>query len=125
MGDLVISAGLDTENLPKTLKLIMRELKRLTEKPPAKAELRRVCDYVTGQIDLGLEGTESQMNWLGEQLLAYGTVISPEVIKSRLRKVTPGDIQAAARDFFRPNSLNLSLVSPLRSSKEISGLLKI
>ena len=36
VGDLVISAGLDTENLPKTLKLIMRELKRLTEKPPGQ-----------------------------------------------------------------------------------------
>ena len=37
-GDLVISAGLDTENLPQTLRLIMRELKRFTETPPSAAE---------------------------------------------------------------------------------------
>ena len=32
-GDLVISAGLDLANLEKTLKIILRELKRLREEP--------------------------------------------------------------------------------------------
>ena len=68
-GDLVISAGLDTDNVFRTLKLILRELRRLTEAPPAAAELRRARDYVIGQMDLSLESTESQMMWLGEQLL--------------------------------------------------------
>src|SRR5207253_6452319 len=40
-GDLVISAGLDTENLSQTIRLIMRELKRFSESPPSAAELRR------------------------------------------------------------------------------------
>src|SRR4029077_14962505 len=76
-GDLVISAGMDAENLPKTLRLILRELRRLGETAPSAAELRRARDYVLGQIDLGEESTESQMNWVGEQLLSYGRVFSP------------------------------------------------
>src|SRR6266545_5578887 len=40
-GDLVISAGLDTENVASTLSLIQRELRRLTATPPAASELRR------------------------------------------------------------------------------------
>ena len=124
VGDLVISAGLDADNLPKALRLIMRELERLTNSVPSKPELRRACDYVIGQIDLSLENTESQMNWLGEQLLGYGEVIPPNVIKRRLRKVTPGEIRSAARDFFRPAHLNLALVSPLRSAEGLERILR-
>jgi predicted Zn-dependent peptidase len=80
-GDIVISAGLDTDNLPKTLRLIVRELRRFTESLPAAAELRRARDYVIGQIDLGLESTDNQMNWLGEQLLGYGRIFRPAEVK--------------------------------------------
>ncbi len=115
-GDLVISAGLDTDNLPKTLRLVMRELGRLINSAPAAAELRRARDYVIGQIDLSLESTDSQMNWLAEQLLGYGRVYQPAAIKRRLGEVTPGEIRAVAGDFFRPERLNLALVSPLKKA---------
>jgi predicted Zn-dependent peptidase len=122
-GDLVISAGLDTDNLPKTLRLILRELRRLAETPPSAAELRRARDYVLGQIDLGQESTENQMNWIGEQLLGYGRIFSPNEVKRRLRQVTPAHIRAVARDFFRPVHFNLALVSPLKSANHLAKAL--
>ena len=123
-GDLVISAGLDTENLPQTLRLIVRELKRFTEAPPSAAELRRARDYTIGQIDLSLESTDNQMNWLGEQLLGYGKIFQPAEVKQRLRAVTAGEIRAVARDFFRPDRLNLALVSPLKTDARLVRLLR-
>jgi predicted Zn-dependent peptidase len=123
-GDLVISAGLDTGNLTKALRLIVRELRRLREAAPSVAELRRARDYVIGQMDLGLESADNQMNWLGEQLLGYGKILPPARLKRRLRKVTPGDIRAVARDFLRPERLNLALVSPLKSARTLVNLLR-
>jgi predicted Zn-dependent peptidase len=122
-GDLVISVGLDTDNLAKTLRLIMRELRRLAETAPSAAELRRARDYVLGQIDLGQESTESQMNWIGEQLIGYGRIFSPKEVKRGLRQVTPGHIRAVARDFFKPAHFNLALVSPLKSDKHLRKIL--
>jgi len=122
-GDLVISAGLDTDNLPKTLRLILRELRRLAETPPSAGELRRARDYVLGQIDLGQESTENQMNWIGEQFIGYGRIFSPNDVKRRLRQVTPGQIRGVARDFFRPNRFNLALVSPLKSARHLAKFL--
>jgi predicted Zn-dependent peptidase len=122
-GDLVISAGLDTDNVPKVLRLVLRELRRMREAAPSAAELRRARDYVVGQIDLSLESTESQMNWLGEQLLGYGKVLRPAQIKRRLREVTAGEIRAVARDFLRPERFNLALVSPLASDRAVARLL--
>jgi predicted Zn-dependent peptidase len=123
-GDIVIAAGLDTGNLTKALQLILRELRRIRETVPSTAELRRARDYVIGQIDLSLESTDSQMNWLGEQLLGYGRVFRPGEVKRRLREVTAGDIRAAARDFFRPERLNLALVSPLKTTARLAKLLR-
>jgi predicted Zn-dependent peptidase len=122
-GDLVISAGLDTDHLPKALALIARELRRFAEKPPGAAELRRARDYVLGQIDLGSESTETQMNWLGEQLLGYGRVFELAEIKRRLSEVGAGEIRAVARDFARPDRMSLALVSPLKSDRGLARLL--
>jgi predicted Zn-dependent peptidase len=122
-GDLVISAGLDTDNLPKTLRLITRELRRLAEAPVSRAELRRARDYVLGQLELSQESTESQMNWVGEQLLGYGKVIPLSEVKRHLGQVTAAAVRAAARDFFRPDHINLALVSPLKSARGLNKLL--
>ncbi len=122
-GDLVISAGLDTDNVTKVLPLVLRELRRMREAAPSAGELRRARDYVIGQIDLSLESTDNQMNWLGEQLLGYGRILRPAQIKRHLREVTAGEIRAVARDFFRPDRLNLALVSPLAGDRVVLRLL--
>jgi predicted Zn-dependent peptidase len=123
-GDLVISAGLDTDNLTKALRLVMRELRRLTASAASDEELRRARDYVLGQIELGQESTENQMNWVGEQLLGYGRIDPPEEIKRRLSQVTVAEIRAVAHQFFRPERLNLALVSPLKTDKGLERILR-
>ena len=123
-GDLVISAGLETNNLSKAFRLILRELLRLVKSPPNRSELGRACDYVIGQMDLSLESTDNQMNWLGEQLLGFGRVFRPAQIKRRLREVSPLDIRAAAAEFLRPERLNVALITPLKSCKELNASLR-
>jgi predicted Zn-dependent peptidase len=123
-GDLVISAGLDTDNLTKVLRLVVRELKRMAQTPPDRAELRRAQDYVIGQIELGQESTENQMNWVGEQMAGYGRVVPAAAVKRQLNRVSAMDIRNAARMFFRPEHLNLALVSPLKSDRGLLGLLE-
>jgi predicted Zn-dependent peptidase len=113
VGVLVISAGLDTDQLSRALKLILRELRRFTQAPPPLRELRQARDYLIGQLDISLESTENHMTWLGDQLLGYGKVIPPAQIKRRLLEVRPAAIRDAARAFFRSDRLHLALVSPL------------
>ena len=109
----------------QALKLILRELRRLAEKAPSRGELQRARDYVFGQMDLSLENTENQMNWLGEQWLGFGKITTPEAAKQRLARVTAAEIRAVAQDFFRPDRLNLALVSPMKSARKLERLLEI
>lgn len=123
-GVLVISAGLDTANLVKTLRLILAELQRLRDTPPGAAEFRRARDYVLGQLDLSLENPEHQMLWMGEQLISYDRFRPPAIVKSRLARVRPADVRDAARAFFRPENCNLALVSPLKSAAPLERLVR-
>jgi predicted Zn-dependent peptidase len=122
-GDLVISAGLDLDNLEKTLRIILREVRRFAEKTVSASELRRASDYLAGQIDLSLENSENQMMWVGEQWLGYGKIIPPTQVKKRLSEVTAVEVRAAARDIFRPDRFTLALVSPLKSAAGLDKLL--
>jgi predicted Zn-dependent peptidase len=124
-GDLVISAGIDADNLPKVIKLVVAELRRLRDKPPSATELRRARDYVIGQLDLGLEGTEFQMNWVGEQLLGYGRVPSPAETRRRLAQVTAREVRGVCAQLFRSERMNLSLVSPLKKDAGLARLLEV
>lgn len=124
-GDIVISAGLDPGNLTRALELIARELRRLRVLPVGRNELGRARDYVIGQMDLALESAESQMHAVGEQLLGYDRVWHPAHIKSLLSRVAPADIQSVARDFFRPERVNLAVVSPLKDERRLQRALNL
>ena len=122
-GALTISAGLDHDDLEKSLRIIARELRALSQNRVAAKELNRARDFVIGQMELHLENTESQMNWVGESVLAYGKVITPTEVKNRLRAVTPAAVLSTARDFFQPGRVALALVSPLEKATRLSELL--
>jgi predicted Zn-dependent peptidase len=122
-GDIVISAGLDLDNLEKTLKIMMREIKRLADELVPAAELRRARDYLIGQHDLSLESSENQMMWAGEQWLGYGKISPPDEVKKRLGEITAGKVRAAAREYLRPDRFTLALISPLKSARGLEKFL--
>jgi len=124
-GDVVVSAGLETDKLEKAMKLIFREMKRLTEDVVSPGELRRARDYVIGQLDMSLESTEPQMMWMGEHLLGYGKIPTAAQVKKRLSAVRASEIRAVAREIFRPDGLNLALVSPLKKEKSLVRMLRM
>jgi predicted Zn-dependent peptidase len=122
-GDFVVSAGLDADNLERSLKLILRELRRLTEEPVPAGELKRAKDYVIGQMELSLESTEHYMMTLGEQLLGFGRVIPQEDVVKRLRAVRASDLRRTMSDFLRPERMSLALVSPLKDGRGMEKIL--
>ena len=125
VGSLIISAGMDTDQIPRVMKLIMAEVKRFTEKAPSPQEMRRTRDFLIGQIDLSLESTENQMMWLGDQLIGYGRIIAPTEIKKRLIQVRASEVRRVAQAFFRPERLSVAVVSPLKNSAFLRRLARM
>ncbi len=122
-GALLISAGLDTKRLPRALALILAELRKAAKLPPSAVELRRAKDYAIGQMRLGLESTANRMMWIGEHLLAYGSIQSPAEVEQRIAAVTPEAVQSIAADIFRDNRLNVAVITPSKDERSINALL--
>lgn len=123
-GAFLISAGLDTKQLHKALRLILKELKKVADRAPSAAEVRRAKDYAIGQMRLGLESTSNQMMWCGEHLLSYGHVQTPEEIEKKIEAVTPAEIQAIAAAIFRDQHLNCAVITPSKDERAVSQLLR-
>ena len=100
------------------------EMRRLVAQPLSKVELRRAQDYLIGQMELQLESTENQMNWVGESLFGHGKIVPPAEARDRIAAVTASEVRAVARDFFRPERLTLALVSTLEKSAGLEKLLR-
>ena len=122
-GAVVVSAGLDTKRLERALKLILAEMHKIAKQPPSPVELRRAKDYAIGQMRLGLESTSNRMMWLGEHLLAYGAIQTPEEVERRISAVTGEDVQKVAGELFRDNRLNVAVITPSKNEKAIRNLL--
>src|SRR5882724_12003412 len=122
-GALLVSAGLDTKRLHRALALILAEMRKIARQPPSAVELQRAKDYAIGQMRLGLESTANRMMWLGEHLLAYGSIQTPAEVEKRIIGVTAEDVQRVAADLFRDNRLNVAVVTPSKNERAVSSLL--
>lgn len=111
-GMFTVSGGFDTQRAAAALVLTAKELRRVLDVKVGARELRRTKDYLLGTFRLGLEGTSNQMSYIGESVLNYGRVVSPEETIARVEAVTADDVQRVAADVFDPSRLTLSLVVP-------------
>lgn len=111
-GVLLITAGLDRKRTLQGWRLILREVNRLQKEPVSRAELKRACDYVVGQMKIGLENTSARMSWVGEQLLMYKRVMDPSEVIAAYDSVTPEDIQRLARTCLKRTRLSVAAMVP-------------
>jgi predicted Zn-dependent peptidase len=101
-GDLVVTAGLDTGQLTRTLRLLAGELRR---SPGRAARSRRVRPG--SRLRAGPDRPRPRRHGephdvpLGEHWLGFGRLPAPAESKAQLSAVTPAEVRAAARDFFR------------------------
>ena len=116
-GLVSICVGLEPEKLQSALRAIHKELDKLRTRPPGKKELRQAQEYTVGQNELALESTTNQIMWMGESLLAYGSVIDPEEVQACFKQVTGNQIQEVANLCFAPQKMGLGLVGPVDEVK--------
>jgi predicted Zn-dependent peptidase len=124
-GDITITAGVDSERLPRALELLQRELKRIRTRAPGERELRQARDYVLGQFDIYLESNENYMTWLGECVVAHGDIVAPSLVKRRISRVTAREIRQAAHDFIRPENMTMAVVTPRKRDRRLVKYLTV
>jgi predicted Zn-dependent peptidase len=117
-GAFLISAGLDTKKVVKSLNLMTKEIKRVKTKPVGKDEFERAKEFYRGQLLLGLEDTADHMLWMGEYMSADGKIPAPAEILDKIDRITPDDLRRVAKRIFNDAGLNLALIGPINKPDE-------
>ena len=126
-GAFLVSAGLDSKNVLRSLELIMKELRKIKDAPVGKDEFKRAMEFYKGQLLLGLEDTLDQMLWMGEHLSAEDNIPTPQEVVEEIDKIDRGDIERVAGRVFTDGRLNLAVIGTLNKTEEkkISEVLHI
>ncbi len=99
-GALQILAGLDPESREESLKTLFKETEDLAQNGPRPGELERAKRLAIAQSKLGFESTSAHCAWVGEGLLFFGHIPSPQQARENLLQVTDPQVQAIAKKIF-------------------------
>ncbi|OIO81578.1 MAG: peptidase M16 [Candidatus Omnitrophica bacterium CG12_big_fil_rev_8_21_14_0_65_43_15] len=126
-GAFIVHGGIKNEKFSEAIKVILEELKKIKNKPPAIEELKRAKEFYSGQLLMALEDTLDHMLWLGEQVLMRERFLNSAEILKNIEHVVPEDISRVAAKFFKSEKLNLAAIGPVtnKDKKEIPEILEI
>jgi predicted Zn-dependent peptidase len=124
VGNIFIQSGLDVSRLEEAIKIIFAELKKIKKGVTAK-ELQSAKEFIRGKMVLNLEDSSHLAEYYAKQALLLGKTLTPSQKMAKYDSVTLEDVQKAAKDIFRQDKLNLSLVGPFKDKKRFEKLVNL
>ena len=124
-GSLRIVAGLDSDRVQEVLVHIQNIIKDIQINGITEKELKKVRDYMSGNLIMSMESPSAQAHFYGYRLLQGKEMINPKDIIRKIKEITITDIQKIAKKYLRPSNVVVSLVGPhdIKQSKKILKIL--
>ncbi len=124
-GYMAVRAGVTQNRLKEIVSVICEEFKKLKEEKVSPKELKKVKEYITGSMLLGLETSDSVAEFYAEQEILEGKMRDPKSITREIQSVTAEDVQRVARKIFCNKNLNLSFVNKDKNSPNLGSVLSV
>jgi len=105
-GQVAVYVGTRPDNVGQAMDVIGTELRRLQEDGVTEQELERARDNVKGRTVLSLESPLARINRLGSSLLMGVPLLTVDEVLAQLDAVSLDDVNALARERFRPERLS-------------------
>ena len=90
-----------------------------------EAELQKSKNHLSGQLMIGLEGSDELASFYGNQEIFRQKIITPKELAKRIEAVTASEIWKVAKDLIKNQHLNLALIGPFKDRKPFEKILKI
>jgi len=116
-GCLCVYAGTSRESAPKVVQSVVRELHRLKAESVSAEELRRSKDQLKGNLMLSLESSTSRMSNLARQEMYFDHFFGLDELIERIEAVRVEDLQQMANEFFRTESIAVTILGNLNGLK--------
>jgi predicted Zn-dependent peptidase len=99
--------GTDPGQLPKSIKLVKKELRKLQEKPLGSLQLHVAKQQLMGQLAMAEENNMSYMLMMGRSLLDKDKIESLDELFEQIKKVSAKDLQETANEIFAEERLSI------------------
>lgn len=116
-GYVATQCGVEHNNLEKALEVVLEEYKKITQEKVPDKELSKAKEYLKGKMAMGLEGSDSVVEFLVSQEATRDEIILPEERARRIDAVSVEDVLRVAQDIFVSKNLNLTVIGPHRETK--------
>ncbi len=111
-GLLGVYAGISSENVEETLRVIHDQLSLLAVEPISEAELSAAKEQLKGSMYLNAESTDSRMNRLAKNEFLFGRCVPFEESEEKINGVEREDILKWFKEAYDPKNLALILLGP-------------
>jgi predicted Zn-dependent peptidase len=109
-GFCTISAGVNTERFIEALMAVKDELVKLKKETVTELELSKAKNHLSGNIFLGLEGSDSVAEFFGFQEIMKDEMKTPQDIVAEIDCVLPSDVYNLANVIFTSSNSNLAVI---------------
>jgi len=116
-GCLCVYAGTSRESASKVVKSIISEFGKLKREPVPDEELRRSKDQLKGSLMLSLESSTARMSNLARQEMYFDRFYDMDELIARIEAVSVEDLESLANEFFRTESIALTVLGHLNGLK--------
>lgn len=118
-GVIYIKAGIDHSKIEVVLKAILEQVWDFTKKKISAKELKRAKDHLSGNLILGLETSDAQAMFYGEQEILAKSLMAPEALLKKIQAVTADEVMAVAKGIFDNKKLNLAVIGPMKEVEHL------
>ena len=124
-GILQVYAGVDPDDIDKTVAAISAELAGMRDARVPAAELEKARNYLTGRLELRLEEGRHVASWLGSQEALCERVLTVDEAIERLMAVTAADIQSLAQRLICDEGMCLAVMAPRRKGRDLDAAMRL
>ena len=116
-GCLSVYAGTSRESAVRVVECVVAEFQNLKSYFIPAEELRRAKDQLKGSLMLSLESSSSRMSNLARQEMYFDKFFTMDELIQRIEQVTAEDLRALAEQFFRHESIAVTVLGNLEGMK--------
>jgi len=125
-GPFVVSTFTVVPETRKVIDLLVAELERGRKDPPAEDELAWARTLAIGNFAMGLETSTAVVQSLVDLDIYDLPQDSLDTFRSRVRAVTPGDVERVAHEYLHPDRAAIIVVGPAKDiAPQLEGLGKV
>ncbi|MFN4181280.1 MAG: M16 family metallopeptidase [Candidatus Paceibacteria bacterium] len=124
-GFFQVSAGVDNKRVTEVLEAVLSECKKLATELVPEDELKKVQDYIVGNMKLDLESSDSIAHFHGLQDVLKKDIKTMDDKAREIYQVTSQEVLEVAKDIFKDKNMNLALIGPVKNKNPINKILKL